>query len=297
MEAGLFVPSGTMSNAVAVRTHTQPGDEIIAEESSHLYLYEGGGYAARQVVPLPWFPEPLGFWNPRRLKSAFANQRGAEAIIPMPVWSAWRTLPTGEGEPVIPLRSSKKFAGFPRKRIVACIWTEPVCSMRSAPRKNPPPAWSKGSIRSRSAYPRGWELRSEAFWWDRSPSSNGPTAGASSLEEASRQSGILAAAGLYALDHNLARLREDHRRARRLAQGLAEIPGLSVDHEAVQTNMVYLRTEAPAKQWVDRLAEPGVACFALGDRLIRLVTHLQIDDEQIEESLMVFRKISSTFGE
>ena len=112
-----------------------------------------------------------------------------------------------------------------------------------------------------------------------------------------RQSGILAAAGLYALDHNLVRLREDHRRARRLAQGLAEIPGLSVDHEAVQTNMVYLRTEAPAKQWVDRLAEPGVACFALGDRLIRLVTHLQIDDEQIEESFMVFRKISSTFGE
>ena len=67
MEAGLFVPSGTMSNAVAVRTHTNRGDEIIAEESSHLYLYEGATPPVRLFHCLA--PEPLGFWNPRRLKS------------------------------------------------------------------------------------------------------------------------------------------------------------------------------------------------------------------------------------
>jgi len=73
---------------------------------------------------------------------------------------------------------------------------------------------------------------------------------------------------------------------------LGEITGLSVDQEAVQTNMVYLETKEPAKGYVDRLAEMGVGCFALGDRLIRLVTHLQIDDEGIEEVIMAFNEVS-----
>ena len=107
-----------------------------------------------------------------------------------------------------------------------------------------------------------------------------------------RQSGILAAAGLYALEHNIKRLADDHNRARRLAEGLGEITGLSVDQEAVQTNMVYLETKELAKGYVDRLAEKGVGCFALGDRLIRLVTHLQIDDEGIEEVIMAFNEVS-----
>jgi threonine aldolase len=73
---------------------------------------------------------------------------------------------------------------------------------------------------------------------------------------------------------------------------LGETTGLSVDQEAVQTNMVYLETKEPAKGYVDRLAEMGVGCFALGDRLIRLVTHLQIDDEGIEEVIMAFNEVS-----
>ena len=107
-----------------------------------------------------------------------------------------------------------------------------------------------------------------------------------------RQAGVIAAAGLYALDHNRDRLVEDHHRAYQLANGLIDIDGIEIDLKSVQTNMIYLQTKAPAVEIVKKLADHGIDVLAIGSNLIRMVTHLHINDEDIEKTINVFNKIS-----
>jgi threonine aldolase len=107
-----------------------------------------------------------------------------------------------------------------------------------------------------------------------------------------RQSGILAAAGLYALDHNLDRLKDDHYHARKLAESIQGLHGLHISMDTVQSNMVYVQTEKSADKWKQQLEEQGVLCFALGENTLRLVTHLHIDEEQVEEVGKVFEDLS-----
>jgi threonine aldolase len=104
-----------------------------------------------------------------------------------------------------------------------------------------------------------------------------------------RQAGIIAAAGLYALENNRRRLSEDHVRARDLALGLQDVEGLKVDLESVQTNMIYLRTESPASGFVEKAAALGIDFLALGPDLLRLVTHLHITDEDVENTINAFK--------
>ena len=103
-----------------------------------------------------------------------------------------------------------------------------------------------------------------------------------------RQAGIIAAGGLYALRNNVARLADDHRRARRLAEALAALPGLDVDLGSVQTNMVFAGTRGtgvPAAELVERLAAQGVLCLDESPWSVRFVTHLDVDDEGVERAI------------
>lgn len=103
-----------------------------------------------------------------------------------------------------------------------------------------------------------------------------------------RQAGIIAAAGLYALDHNVVRLADDHARARRLAAGLAVLPGIAIDVDGVVTNLVFFRVRAPlvASAFVADLLDRGVRMSAMGNR-VRAVTHLDVDDAGIDRALTV----------
>ena len=107
-----------------------------------------------------------------------------------------------------------------------------------------------------------------------------------------RQSGILAAAGLYALEQNFDRLKDDHDHARKLAESIQGLHGLHISMDTVQSNMVYVQTEESADSWKQKLEEQGVLCFALGENTLRLVTHLHIDEKQIEEVSKVFENLS-----
>ena len=106
-----------------------------------------------------------------------------------------------------------------------------------------------------------------------------------------RQAGVLAAAGLFALDHNYDRLVEDHTRAYALAKGLADLEGFDLNLNLVRTNMLYLKTEAQAIDVVTQLANHGVDVLAISSNLIRLVTHLHITDNDIEKTLDAFNTI------
>jgi threonine aldolase len=111
-----------------------------------------------------------------------------------------------------------------------------------------------------------------------------------------RQAGILAAAGLYALDHHVARLADDHVRARRLAQGIAQAPGVNMDTVETPTNMVYFETAVPAHAVAHTLEEHGVLCGTTGTHRIRMVTHLDIDDEDIERAIHAVHTVSRSVG-
>src|SRR5205823_1525909 len=105
-----------------------------------------------------------------------------------------------------------------------------------------------------------------------------------------RQAGIVAAAALYALDHNVDRLAEDHENARVLAEGLAELPQVEIDPSKVETNIVLFETaDAPGR--ARELAEAGVDVGALGERRIRAVTHLDVDRGGVERALKAFRQV------
>jgi threonine aldolase len=110
-----------------------------------------------------------------------------------------------------------------------------------------------------------------------------------------RQAGVLAAAALYALDHNLRRLAEDHAHARRLAQGLSAIPGVQVDLSRVETNMVYAELPFSAQESVQRLSQAGVLVNSEGWRpeMIRFVCHLDVSGEDVDEAIARVRRAVS----
>ncbi len=109
-----------------------------------------------------------------------------------------------------------------------------------------------------------------------------------------RQAGILAAAGIWALEHNLARLADDHRRAKRLAQALSELPGIMLDPARVQTNIIIFGLNRPGLdviQLMVRLKEQGVLILPISPTELRAVTHLDVDDQGIDQAIGAFRKI------
>ncbi len=108
-----------------------------------------------------------------------------------------------------------------------------------------------------------------------------------------RQAGILAACGLVSLRSNIDRLADDHRRAKTLATGLAEIPGLTIDWERVQTNMVLVDVTGSAAEWAEKLHEAGVWCFPVAASRLRLVLHADVHDDGVSQAIEAFASVAN----
>lgn len=288
-EAGLMVPSGTMANAIAIRTHTQPGDEIITEEHSHIYVYEAGGFAALSGCSIALVPGNRGIMAAEEVKAKIRKPSECSSHYP-------------NGSLVCIENTSNRGGGtfYPQSAIdeIAQVAKESDCALHvdgarifnAAVASDVDPARmvrdcdtvsiciSKGLGAPVGGVLVGSrEVIDEAHRWRKM------------FGGGMRQAGVLAAAGLYALEHNRNRLSEDHARARALAGELERVAGLEVDLESVQSNMIYLRTEAPASELVEKAAARGIDFLALGSDLLRLVTHLHITDEDIEKTVNVFK--------
>jgi len=293
-EAGLFVPSGTMSNAVAVRTHTQPGDEIVTEEDSHLYVYEGGGYAALSGCSIALVPAERGIMNPEDIARKIRKSEGSRSHYPNGRLVCVENTSNRGGGTCYPIDTLDEIGRIAREKECnlhldgARLFNAVAASGESPERltsmfESVSVCLSKGlGAPVGSVLVGSSEFINRAHRWRKI------------MGGGMRQSGILAAAGLYALDHNLERLEVDHQRARKLAESLAVQPGLSVDLDAVQTNMVYLQTEKAADEWVNQLEERGVQCFALGQNLLRLVVHLDLEENQIDRAIEIFSQLAET---
>ncbi|MFG0286502.1 MAG: threonine aldolase family protein [Phycisphaerales bacterium JB039] len=282
--AACFVPSGTMANACALRAHTRPGDEIIAHRESHIYLYETGGFAALCGCSIRLIDGPAGVFQAAAIEP---EVRGADQHEPRTSVVAVENTHNRGGGAIWPIETLEAVGreahrlGLRAHLDGARIWNAHVASGESLARIAAPfdtvsCCFSKGlgapagSILAGSADCVALVRRFRKM-----------------LGGAMRQSGVLAGAALYALDHHVQRLADDHANARRLAGILADAPGLQVDPACIQTNMVYfeLAPDLPgAGHACAELAALGVLTLPEGSRRIRAVCHLDVSRGDIERA-------------
>lgn len=285
-EEAVFVPTATMANEIALRTLSKPGDELVAEENSHVFLYELGGPAVHAGLMTRPLRCQAGRFTPEQLRETVRETDGTH-IPPTKIVSVENTHSSSGGR-VWPLAEIEAIAatarelglrlhldgarimnasvasGVPSAEIGRSFDTVTLCLSKGL--GCPLGALVAGSEESMATARRLKHLFGGAM----------------------RQAGIVAAAGVYALEHHIERLAEDHERARRLAEGL-DAAGVSVDLEQVETNFVQVDLEPVGLSPREALArlwdhEVGLSMTAHPTRL-RAVTHLDIDDEDIDRAV------------
>jgi len=286
-EAAVFVPSGTMANLAAIMSHTQRGDEVIVEQRAHCYLNEAGGMSALAgVIPRP-IPGECGFLTVAQI----------EAVLRPP---NLHFAPTR----LLCLENTHNAAGG------TVLPQEQMAEISAAAHAHGLRVHLDGARIFNAAVALGVEVKALARDADSVMFcvSKGLSAPAGSLLCGSaefiararrarkilgggmRQAGVIAAAGIVALETMVDRLAEDHHHARVLAQQLAEIPGLRIDLATVQSNMVMVEVQdAPAV--VQRLGAHRVLAFAVGPARIRLVTHRHIGMPEVERAVEAFHQV------
>lgn len=289
-EAALYTPSGTMANQLAVRCHTEPGDEILVEANAHIYYYESGGPAALSGVMCRCLEGERGIFSAAQLEAAL---RPADAHFARTRLVCVENTHNRGGGKVWPLRQVEEVAaaarahglqlhldgarlwnasvgtGIPERRYAEYFDTVSVC-------------FSKGlgaPVGSALAGSRAFIERARRF---RKMFGGGM-----------RQAGIIAAGALFALRHHRERLSEDHANARALASGLAQIKWLKLNTADVETNMVrFSAPGVPARDLAGRLKERGVLVLPVDQSTLRAVTSLMVSAADIESAIRIAAEVA-----
>ncbi|MFZ5634447.1 MAG: low-specificity L-threonine aldolase [Bacillota bacterium] len=290
-EAALFVPSGTMGNQLAVLAHTGRGNEVIADSQSHIYYYEVGapamwagvsvkpvdgllGHRAEEVLLNALRPEDIHFPATRLVCLENTFNRGGGAVMPPETMQRIYKM-ARERSLKVHLDGARIFNAAAAMNRNVRDFTASCDSVMFC--------LSKGlgaPVGSILAGDRDFVARARKY--------------RKALGGGMRQAGVLAAAGLVALK-NIGRLPEDHRHARLLAGGMAALPGISVDLDQVQTNIVVLQARGghTASEVVSLLNGRGIKCSTFGPDSIRLVTHLDISSDDVAYTLAAAREVLS----
>ncbi len=274
-EAALFVPTGTMGNQVAVMTHARRGEEVIVDVGSHIYQAEVAGLAVLAGVQARPLSSRLGRLDPADVEAAI---RPDDVHYPRTGLLCLENTHNGAGGTVTPVEGVRQLAevahrqGIPVHLDGARLFNAAVAlgvpaAQIAAPVDSVMFCLSKGLCA-----PVGSLLAGSAAFVTEARRNRKLMGGGM------RQAGVLAAAGIVALQSMVDRLTDDHANARVLAEGLAALPGLYVDLETVQTNMVYAGTESGAADAVvAALAAAGVLINPVGPSRVRFVTHKDVD--------------------
>ncbi|OGB94351.1 MAG: threonine aldolase [candidate division NC10 bacterium RBG_16_65_8] len=290
-EAALFVTSGTQGNQVSLMAHTQRGDEIILDENCHIFNYEVAALAVLSAVQARALPGRHGILDPEQVREAIrppnihhprnslicletTHNRGGGSIYPIQTLREIRRIAREQGL-AVHLDGARLFN--------ACVASGTPVSDAAAQADSVTFCLSKGL-----GAPVGSVVAGSRVFVDKARRARKMLGGGM------RQAGVIAAAGIVALETMVDRLREDHENARMLAKGLAKLPGIEIDLGLVQTNIVIFgveRKDVDAPGLVLKLAGQGVKCFSVGPNRIRMVTHKDVDRAGIEQALEVLRTI------
>ncbi len=288
----LFVPSGTMANQLAIRSQTQPGQEIIVESKSHVVRYEQGAAGALAGVQLHWVTGERGIMTAEQVEAAIrpndphsittalicienTHNAGGGTIYPLSTIEKIRALAVKHGIPMH-LDGARLFNAVAATTLPPAVYAQHFETVSLC--------LSKGL-----GAPVGSLLISnDQRLMDRARRFRRMYGGAM------RQAGILAAAGIYALERHVARLKTDHDHAKKLARLLQQIPAIQIAPQHVETNIIIfdiIDEQRSPDGLVAALKEHGVLINAIGGQSYRAVTHLHITDKQIDEAATVFAKI------
>ena len=291
-EAALFVASGTMGNEVALRSLTEPGDEVVIEEQAHIVLHEVGAPATISHVMLRPMPSTRGVLEPDALAAAIRPASPLFSHTTLVCIENTHQASGGSVWPLDALRAAAKVAHERDCRIYldgARIFNAGVASGIAVSEFAAEVDALSFCFSKGLGAPIGSMLVGTQGFIDRARKVRRMLGGAM------RQVGVLAAAAAYALDNNVDRLADDHVRARRLAEGFAAaLPGC-VDPGAVETNIVYVDLgDLDPLDVSGRLWERGVRIYPYGPGLLRAVTHLDVDDGGVERAIDAFRAVVGT---
>ena len=284
MEAAIFLPSGTMCNLISFLVHCRPGDEILAAENAHIVRSEGAGASALAGAQIRGIPTPSGIFTAEHIVARLNRKRDRAPVSRL--ISVEQTSNSGGGT-IWPLETLRNLVALKQERDL-------ILHMDGARLLN---ATTASGI-APSDMCHGFD----SVWVDLSKGLGCPVgavlAGSKDfiarawgwkhrLGGAMRQSGVIAAAGLHALNNNIDRLSQDHENARQLASLLPDVPGVRVYPEVPETNILFLDIAGSGQnttQIASKLAEHGIRLNAEGDTLFRAVTHLDISEDQIHQA-------------
>ncbi|KAA3620193.1 MAG: low-specificity L-threonine aldolase [Calditrichaeota bacterium] len=285
-EAALFVPSGTMGNQICLNVHAQPGDEVICESDAHIFHFESGALAKLSGIQVHQIPGSAGMMSPEHIEKAV---RPSAHYYPRTSIIALENTHNMAGGTILPIEEVIPIADFARNRSLrmhldgARLWNA-----------------SAASGIGLHEYARHFDSLSVCFSKGLGAPIGSMIAGsydfiAEALRTrkqfggAMRQAGYLAAAAIYAIDHNFPRLQEDHVNARIFAEIIAESPALTVDLNSVMTNIVmfYTKQGLDAYQLAEQLKEEGVLLHAMSTDALRVVTHLDVSQEEVTQAAQI----------
>jgi threonine aldolase len=290
-ESALFVPTGTMANQICLRVCTQPGDELICETTSHVYVWEAGAPAALSGVTTRIVDGDSGVLDVEQLHGLI--RPGSEHYVRTRMVSLENTHNRGGGR-VFPLEKIQPIADWAHANGLvmhldgARLWNAHVATGIALadwcrPFDCVSVCFSKGlgaPIGSAVAGTKDFVARARRV--------------RKLYGGAWRQAGVLAAAALYALEHNIARLADDHRNAQVLAEAVRDTPGLRLDPPEVETNLVWFEVDpdlGPASTIARRLQEKGVLVHVSGPATLRACTHLDVSAAQTEFAAETIRAV------
>jgi len=291
-EAALYVPSGTMSNIVATRTHTSPGDEIVTEAHSHVYQYEGGAFAALSGCSVAIIHAKNGLMTSEEVSNSIRKAEGSLSHYPNGSLVCVENTAQGGGGTVYPQETLDEICKVAREKDCK-LHLDGARFFNAVVASNTDPARMVRDFDSVSiclskglGAPVGSVLvgskkdLAQAHRWRKM------------FGGGMRQAGMMAAAGIYALENNIERLSEDHRRAKQFAEAVSEMPKFSIKTENVQSNIVFIGVgKGNTERIIGELAKYGIDILSTDDSTIRAVFHLHITDKDLEKAIEAFAQV------
>ena len=290
-EAALFVPSGTMSNQICVKVHTQPGDELLCDVNCHIYRYEAGGPAILSSVTCRTLDGDNGILELSQLQDKIrplddhqvrtrlvtlenTHNRGGGKIYPLEKIqeiSQW----AHENGLIMHLDGARLWNAIVATGVPGAEWARFFDSVSVCFSKGLGAPVGSALVGSREFVTKARRIRKL-------------------FGGGMRQAGIIAAAALYALDHHIERLEEDHRNAQVIAQAVADTPGLQLAPAEVETNLIFAQIDADlgtAKDVAGKLKEHHILALPVGPQMMRMCTHLDVSAAQAERVADSIRRV------
>jgi threonine aldolase len=289
-EAALYVPSGSMSNQIAVKVHTQPGDEVLCEATCHIYQYEAGGPAVLSGVMCRTIEGDYGILDLTQLEGKIRPAN--DHLVRTRLVALENTHNRGGGR-IFPLEKIRAITEWARANHLAThldgarLWNAIVAT------GIPGTEWARHFDTVSVCFSKGLGAPVGSCLAGSRETIARARRVRKLLGGGMRQAGMIAAAALYALDNHIERLAEDHRNAQTVAQAVAETPGVRLDPPEVETNLVWMEVDpelGTSGQVAAAMKTRGILIQQVGDRYLRACLHLDVSAAQAERVAATLRE-------